>query len=65
MLQLPNLYTSLALMKERLVHMYEVITVHGTATGGRGEEEEETHIYEPTDDDLRQGGPTYEVVQAD
>ncbi len=51
-------------MKERPVHMYEVITVRGTATGGRGEEEE-THIYEPTGDELRQGGPTYEVVQAD
>ncbi len=29
--------------------MYDVITVRGTATGGRGEEEE-THIYEPTGD---------------
>ncbi len=42
---------------------YGDMTIRGTATGGRGEEE--PHIYEPADDDLRQGGPTYEVVQAD
>ncbi len=41
---------------------YGDVTIRGTATGGRGEEEE-THIYEPTGDDLRQGEPTYEVVQ--
>ncbi len=44
---------------------YGDMTIRGTATGGRGEEE--THNYEPMGDDLssRQGGPTYEVVQAD
>ncbi len=40
---------------------YGDLTIRGTATGGRGEEEET----ELTGDDLRQGGPTYEVVQAD
>ncbi len=40
---------------------YGDMTIRGTATGGQ--EEEETHIYEPTGDDLRQGELTYEVVQ--
>ncbi len=43
---------------------YGDMTIRGTATGGRGEEEE-THNCEPTGDDLRLGGPIYEVVQAD
>ncbi len=42
---------------------YGNMTIRGTATGGRGEEEE-THIYEPAGDGVRQGGPTYDVVQA-